>query len=101
MKPSQPPAQRRRLKLGAVAISPFAHNHDKEPVNVRHAELERLSGKSRFKSVCPVCGEGVLIVMRGPGFRLRREDRCGHCLQPFIYDDVSIGGEALPFRIEA
>lgn len=63
------------------------------PLAVSHAKLKRLSEDSVFKSVCPVCKEGVLLVARDPGsFSLINLDRCTYCAQKFLYTDKTIAG---------
>lgn len=59
-----------------------------ERMRVRHADLER-SGDSAYRSKCPVCKEGVLLVMRDPEtLTLVRYDFCALCGQPFEYLDI-------------
>jgi hypothetical protein len=65
----------------------MAHIND-PPKHVKHADLIRI-GDSKFKSSCPVCVDGMLLVYRHPiTFRLTEEDRCVLCGQQFIYDDI-------------
>jgi hypothetical protein len=60
---------------------------------VRHASLKRY-GDGGYKSVCPVCKEGILFVRRHPEtLRLLATDRCSFCAQLFIYADTWINGE--------
>lgn len=62
---------------------------------VRHAELERVSA-SAFRSRCPVCKEGLLLVYRdSETMKLSRWDVCTRCAQGFEYVDEAINGEAL------
>ena len=63
------------------------------PLAVGHAKLERLSQESAFKSVCPVCKEGALLVARDPtSFSLINLDRCTYCAQQYLYTDKTIAG---------
>ena len=58
-----------------------------DPITVKQAELER-SGGSEFRSVCPVCKEGVLLVQRDrETLEIINTDRCIICGQAFIYED--------------
>ncbi len=69
-------------------------NLNKEPIFVRHADLERADENSQFRSNCPVCKHGVLFVMRDQQtFELLKNDRCCLCGQPFVYTDIGGGIE--------
>jgi hypothetical protein len=58
------------------------------PVHVRHSELER-TDSSIYRSFCPVCKGGLLLVRRDPEtIELMAEDNCIGCGQAFIYDDI-------------
>lgn len=72
-------------------------NYDKPIKVVRHAELKRLSDESPFRSWCPVCDQGLLLVARISltDLRLSKLDHCSTCGQRFLYEDDSIAGEAL------
>jgi len=65
-------------------------NNVSEPVmEVRHADLERESKNSEYKSKCPKCEGGVLLVRRDPTtFRLLEYDNCIKCGQPVLYLDI-------------
>jgi len=67
----------------------------KKPIReVRHADLTRSSSESDYKSDCPVCGEGILLVSRPPQkFTLNRYERCTLCGQAFWYTDAGVGHE--------
>jgi len=60
-----------------------------EPVrDVRHSDLKRY-GDSVFKSVCPACSDGILLVYRDQQtFKLQEGDRCVACGQAFRYTDI-------------
>lgn len=81
-------------------------NLDRPVLRVRHAELERVSEESPFRSWCPVCKEGILLVARLDmlDFRLSKLDHCSMCGQHFWYEEEAIGSEKLhdppaqPFR---
>lgn len=71
-------------------------NHDKPVIRVRHADLERVYEDTLFKSNCPTCKEGLMLVFRKePEFRLSRYDHCVVCGQRYFYTDDTIGGERL------
>ena len=76
-------------------------NIDKPLIRVAHAELERFSGESAYRSKCPVCEGGVLFISRDPeaGFLLMRRDRCVICGQSFYYTDETINGEGFVERV--
>ncbi len=60
-----------------------------EPIEIKHADLERVNGNSMFRSVCPVCKEGTLLVGRDQKtFKLIAEDNCILCGQHFVYTDI-------------
>jgi len=59
------------------------------PISVKHAELERVGDNSIFRSVCPVCKEGMLMVRRdSKTFKLMPEDNCILCGQEVFYADI-------------
>ena len=68
-----------------------------EPVMyVRHSELTRSSDESPYRSVCPKCNEGTLLVNRNQTtFQLMRIDCCTLCGQTVCYQDVTINTESL------
>lgn len=64
-------------------------NMDNEAVVVRHAKLRRASNSSPYKSCCPCCADGVLLVGRDQKtFDLLEYDRCVSCGQLFRYEDI-------------
>lgn len=65
-------------------------NIGRDPLHVRHEDLQRVS-ESPFRSWCPVCDAGILLVGR-LGKWLKRADRCTLCGQLVIYGDVEIAG---------
>ena len=63
-------------------------NHLKEPLHVTHSKLQRADA-SHYRSICPECREGVLLVGRDPKtFELVAEDGCILCTRRFVYDDI-------------
>lgn len=61
----------------------------KEPITVVHAEMERATEETIFRSVCPVCREGLLLVSRDQRtLKLRDTDNCTLCGQRVIYSDI-------------
>jgi hypothetical protein len=63
------------------------------PQHIKHTELRR-TGESAYRSVCPVCGKGVLFVRRDQeSLALVNLDGCVICGQTFIYTDKEINGE--------
>ena len=63
-------------------------NIDKEVLVVSHSKLKRL-GESLYKSECPACENGVLLMRRNlDTLRLEKEDRCISCGQAVVYDDL-------------
>lgn len=64
-------------------------NMDKPPIHVRHADLKRDSPNSQYKSECPACKYGVLLMGRDDDMRLMALDYCILCGQKFVYDDIA------------
>jgi hypothetical protein len=67
-------------------------NATKDPIRVAHASLERWSD-SAYKSKCPACKDGLLLIYRDVDFKLVRLDRCVSCGQQVYYTDDAINGE--------
>ena len=64
--------------------------HAKAPVKkVKHSDLMRV-GHGDYKSICPECDKGLLLMVRDPnrGLKLRAEDRCVLCGQQYEYTDI-------------
>ncbi len=67
-------------------------NLSRPTVSVLHSGLDR-AGDSAYKSKCPVCPDGVLVVSRDGTMRIVRTDICRACGQTFRYLDKVIAGE--------
>ncbi len=66
-------------------------NAKRSPISVRHSNLKRVSDESDYKSHCPECKKGVLVVRRHPKtFRIQEVDFCFLCGQQFIYEDIDV-----------
>jgi hypothetical protein len=66
----------------------YGDNIGKPPLKVHHSDLERFSD-SPYKSKCPVCKKGALLIRRHPKtFELIELDICIACGQSFIYLDI-------------
>jgi hypothetical protein len=64
-------------------------NIDEPKQVVKHASLTRASENSPFRSDCPQCKFGILLVNRNQDtFELLPEDRCLLCGQLFEYSDI-------------
>lgn len=64
------------------------------PIEVMHEGLRRLDDESSYKSCCPVCAKGVMLLSRSLASRtLQRFERCTLCGQAFWYMDESVNGE--------
>lgn len=73
-------------------MSEVGKNINNPPRRVRWKELERASD-SAFRSTCPACNSGVLLVRRCLCFEhFSCFDRCTECGQVFIYEDEEILG---------
>ncbi len=70
-------------------VREIVHNFRNQPLHVRHAELVRASENNLFRSLCPVCETGTLLVQRDQAtLALLAGDNCISCGQPVIYDDI-------------
>jgi hypothetical protein len=77
-------------------LSDTVKNRDKPARRVSHTSLRRVSENSPFRSFCPACGEGFLLVRRDQeSFALLSTDRCTSCGQLILYTDSFIHGEPL------
>lgn len=81
------------LTGGVLGTSP-ARNLKNSIVYVNHSELTR-ADDGAFKSECPICNQGLLLVRRDDDLNLSRYDTCVSCGQHFCYKDDSIAGEPL------
>lgn len=59
---------------------------------VFHSSLVRFDHESAYKSLCPTCKDGILLVRRDNGV-LQRNDICVLCGQQVYYLDDKINGE--------
>ena len=63
-------------------------NFDEPTIEINHADLERYDD-SVYKSVCPKCKEGILLIYREhKTLNLLAEDVCISCGQHFKYLDI-------------
>jgi hypothetical protein len=68
-------------------------NCEKKPLKIRHQTLQRCSEESPYKSWCPVCGNGVLLMQREQkDFTLIPQDNCIRCGRRFLYTDLKEAG---------
>lgn len=74
-----------RAKMGGD----FLKNAKEPVVNVFHSELQRYSDDSVYKSTCPFCKDGLLLVGRDQAtFQLSEYDHCVVCAQTVRYMDI-------------
>ena len=72
-----------------------ASNINAAPIVVYHCFLKRADSESRWRSDCPACKEGMLLVARcKTSFVLLENDRCTLCGQSFKYADIDEMREA-------
>lgn len=66
-------------------------NVGKPPIRVKHSKLKRWSEDSPFKSICPACPDGILLMRRKqtPPHELEETDYCVGCGQAVIYEDIA------------
>ena len=68
-------------------------NLEKPVLALLHSSLER-SGESDYRSKCPVCDRGILLVRRNQQtLFLVRDDNCVGCGQRIRYLDPELNGE--------
>ena len=73
-------------------VSDIKANFLKRPINVRHQDLQR-AGESDYRSKCPKCEDGVLLMGRDRAtFELLADDNCTSCGRRFHYTDLSQTG---------
>jgi cytochrome c1 len=76
------------IKIQAKADLEPGWNMAKPIIQVKHAELQR-SDNSVYRSECPICKNGILLVYRNPKtFVLEAFDRCVWCGQSVEYTDI-------------
>lgn len=64
-------------------------NVGKPIIELNHKDLKRLNNESTFKSVCPVCNKGILLVRRHQEtMNISNMDNCILCGQQFKYLDI-------------
>ena len=76
-------------------------NINKPVLRVSHKSLERAYGSSQYRSMCPVCKEGVLLLHRNnTTFRLERADYCILCGQRVYYEgDLGLCDQEKPLEM--
>ncbi len=57
-------------------------------IDICHSSLKRV-GDSIYRSECPVCKIGMLLVYRNKDLELSEVDRCIFCGQLFRYTDIN------------
>lgn len=63
-------------------------NYAMPPIEVKHSDLKRF-GDSLYKSECPKCKDGLLLVGRNSKtLKLEARDVCVNCGRRFIYADI-------------
>ena len=71
-------------------LNDLPRNMSKPIFEIPHCELSRY-GNSMYKSVCPVCKEGILLVHRDQEtFILQEYDCCVLCGQRIRYLDIEL-----------
>jgi len=82
-------------------IKQLALKNIKKPIKkVKHQDLTRFNPEnSIFKSICPVCKKGILLVGRDQmTFDILTNDVCVLCGQRFIYIDIEKGHIDLVYK---
>jgi uncharacterized protein (DUF983 family) len=69
-------------------IDEIRANMAKAAIEIKHKNQMRI-GDSMFKSRCPNCIDGTLLMSRDPEtFKLNKEDMCVLCGQRYTYTDI-------------
>ncbi len=63
-------------------------NIKKPRIEIEHRRLQNASPNSIFKKDCPVCDQGVLLVLRDEKYCIQPDDYCIYCGQHFYYTDL-------------
>jgi len=64
-------------------------NIHSETIEVQHAELTRADSESVYRSNCPICPDGILLIRRDDKtFELVANDVCLSCGQRVVYTDI-------------
>jgi hypothetical protein len=75
-------------------LMPEPTNINSPVIRIAHSELERWDEDSAYKSKCPTCKDGVLLIHRDMStLKLKRHDMCVSCGQQFYYTDERIRWE--------
>lgn len=78
----------------------YGENYEKPVKHINHADLQPASDESDFKSQCPECKTGILLMRRKfMTSAIENIDSCIVCAQQFIYDDVT-GSNWIPTKRE-
>jgi hypothetical protein len=70
-------------------------NLNKPTISVYHSRLCRTVDDSAYRSLCPCCENGTLLVYREKEspYKLKKEDMCICCGQNFCYLDIDVLNE--------
>jgi len=81
--------ERKITNVKDLGPTQIMENYWREPVSVPHKLLKRASEDSDFRSICPVCEDGHLMMRRDPStLKLQKNDNCTQCGTRFIYEDI-------------
>ena len=70
-------------------IAKLGINFQNPPIEVSHFTLDGAGRPNQWKSECPVCGTGLLLVNRNSEtLAIESYDCCTFCGQHFLYTDV-------------
>lgn len=74
---------------GNTLPPPYLKNVNADTIEIRHADLRRCSKESAYRSWCPACSDGILLVGRDQSsLQLLEHDRCITCGQLVHYLDI-------------
>lgn len=83
-----PKTRRKKLSDGMLTHKKECINLNNPPIEITHSSLKR-EGESLYRSQCPVCEDGLLLVGRDQNtLELQKNDVCILCGQHFTYADI-------------
>lgn len=72
------------------------------PLEVKHKELKRAEEDSQYKSICPNCERGLLLMQRdNVTFFLKKDDNCILCGRRYVYTDIVENQITLKYKEDA
>ena len=78
-----------------MELQKVKENYAKPPLKIKHSEIERTNSDTTYRSKCPECKTGALLMKRNQEtLELLPDDVCVVCGRRFIYTDLKETGLA-------